>query len=119
MKKLIGLALELPPSLSVFASRQTPLASLGTMSSSRRFKNEIKPMDEASDAVLALKPVMFSYKSDKTNTPQFGLIAEEVAALNPDLVVRDEKARSTPCATTQRMRCRSMSFSKSTRKCTS
>jgi hypothetical protein len=63
---------------------------LGTVSSSRRFKNEIKPMDSASEAILALKPVTFHYKSDSTGTPQFGLIAEEVAEVNPDLVVRDE-----------------------------
>jgi len=63
---------------------------LGTQSSSRRFKKEIKPMDQASGAILALKPVTFHYKSDKTNRPQFGLIAEEVAEVNPDLVVRDE-----------------------------
>jgi hypothetical protein len=62
---------------------------LGTVSSSRRFKKEIKPMDQTSEAVLALKPVTFHYKSDKTNRPEFGLIAEEVAAVNPDLVVRD------------------------------
>jgi hypothetical protein len=62
---------------------------LGTMSSSRRFKKEIKPMDSASEAVLALKPVTFHYKSDAGGTPQFGLIAEEVAEVNPDLVVRD------------------------------
>ena len=64
---------------------------LGTVSSSRRFKKEIEPMARASEAILALKPVTFHYKSDKTGTPQFGLIAEEVAAVNPDLVVRDEK----------------------------
>ena len=63
---------------------------LGTMSSSRRFKHEIKPMDTASQAILSLKPVTFNYKSDNTNTPQFGLIAEEVAEVNPDLVVRDK-----------------------------
>jgi hypothetical protein len=63
---------------------------LGTMSSSGRFKKEIKPMDRASEVILALKPVTFQYKSDKTATPQFGLIAEEVAAVNPNLVVRDE-----------------------------
>src|SRR6185369_15572318 len=62
---------------------------LGTMSSSARFKKEIKPMDSVSEAILALKPVTFQYKSDKTRTPQFGLIAEEVAGVNPDLVVRD------------------------------
>jgi hypothetical protein len=62
---------------------------LGTMSSSRRFKHEIKAMDNASEAIHALKPVTFHYKSDATSTPQFGLIAEEVANVNPDLVVRD------------------------------
>jgi uncharacterized coiled-coil protein SlyX len=63
---------------------------LGTNSSSRRFKNDIKPMDRTSEALLALKPVTFHYKSDNAGTPQFGLIAEEVAEVNPDLVVRDE-----------------------------
>jgi len=63
---------------------------LGTASSSRRFKREIKPMDKASEAILALKPVTFRYKSDKTSTPQFGLIAEQVAEVNRDLVVRDK-----------------------------
>ncbi len=63
---------------------------LGTISSSRRFKKEIKLMNKASEAILALKPVTFHYKSDATNRPEFGLIAEEVAEVNPDLVVRDE-----------------------------
>ena len=63
---------------------------LGTASSSRRFKNEIKPMDNTSESILALKPVTFHYKGDKTGTSQFGLIAEQVAEVNPDLVVRDE-----------------------------
>jgi hypothetical protein len=63
---------------------------LGTIVSSRRFKNAIKPMDKASEAILALKPVTFHYKSDATGTPQFGLIAEEVAEVNPNLVVRDK-----------------------------
>jgi Chaperone of endosialidase len=62
---------------------------LGTMTSSQRFKTQIKPMDKASEAILALKPVTFQYKSDKTGTPQFGLVAEEVAEVNPDLVVRE------------------------------
>jgi hypothetical protein len=62
---------------------------LGTLSSSRRFKKEITPMEKASEAILSLKPVMFHYKSDKTSRAQFGLIAEEVAKVNPDLVVRD------------------------------
>jgi Chaperone of endosialidase len=64
---------------------------LGTASSSARFKKEIKQMDKASEAILALKPVTFHYRSDETSTPQFGLIAEEVAKVNPDLVVRDKK----------------------------
>jgi hypothetical protein len=64
---------------------------LGTALSSRRFKHDIKPMDKASEAILALKPVTFHYKSDAKNTPCFGLIAEEVAGVNPDLVVRNEK----------------------------
>ena len=57
---------------------------LGTTSSSCRFKKEIKPMDKASEAILALQPVTFHYKSDNTNRPEFGLIAEEVARVNPD-----------------------------------
>jgi hypothetical protein len=63
---------------------------LGTTFSSRRFKHDIKPMDKASEAILALKPVTFHYKSDIKSTPCFGLIAEEVAQVNPDLVVRDK-----------------------------
>jgi Chaperone of endosialidase len=63
---------------------------LGTMSSSQRFKKEVQPIDKASEAILALKPVTFQYKTDKTNAPQFGLIAEDVAKVNPDLVVRDK-----------------------------
>jgi len=63
---------------------------LGTMSSSRRFKKEIKAMDRTSEAILGLKPVTFQYKSNPAAAgPQFGLIAEEVAEVNPDLVVRD------------------------------
>jgi hypothetical protein len=62
---------------------------LGTVASSVRFKKEIKPMDKTSEAILALKPVSFQYKSDTKGTPQFGLIADEVAKVNPDLVVRD------------------------------
>jgi hypothetical protein len=64
---------------------------LGTISSSQMFKHDIKPMDNASEAILALKPVTFHYKSDNTNRPEFGLVAEEVAEVNPDLVVRDNK----------------------------
>jgi hypothetical protein len=63
---------------------------LGTATSSARFKKDIKPMDKTSEAILSLKPVSFQYKSDSKGIPQFGLIAEEVAQVNPDLVVRDQ-----------------------------
>jgi hypothetical protein len=63
---------------------------LGTSASSRRFKKEIQPMDTGSEVILQLKPVTFQYRNDNTSTPQFGLIAEEVAEVNPDLVVRDK-----------------------------
>jgi hypothetical protein len=61
----------------------------GTVSSSRRFKTKIKPMDQNSEALLRLRPVTFQYKNDTKGVPQFGLIAEEVAEVNPDLVVCD------------------------------
>ena len=64
---------------------------LGTNASSRRFKNEIKPMEKTSEGILGLKPVTFHYKDDNTGTPQFGLIAEDVEKVNADLVVRDNK----------------------------
>jgi len=63
---------------------------LGVATSSRRLKKGIKPMDKASEAILAFGPVTFHYKTDKTSTPQFGLIAEDVAQVNPDLVVHDK-----------------------------
>jgi len=64
---------------------------LGTQApaSARRFKKEIKPMDQTSEAILGLKPVTFQYKSDITATPQFGLVAEQVEKVNPNLVARD------------------------------
>jgi hypothetical protein len=63
---------------------------LGTLSSSQRFKKDIKPMEGGSGSVLDLKPVTFHYKNDESNIPQFGLIAEEVAKVNADLVTRDK-----------------------------
>ena len=65
---------------------------LGTDTSSRRFKEEIKPMERTSEALYALKPVTFRYKKaiDPKGIPQFGLVAEDVEAVNPDLVGRDE-----------------------------
>jgi len=64
---------------------------LGTTTSSKRFKDEIKPMGAASEAILTLRPVSFRYKKeiDPQGIPEFGLIAEEVEKVNPALVVRD------------------------------
>jgi len=77
------------------SGRQVVVSSngkLGIATSSARFKQAIKPMDSASEAILRLKPVSFRYKEeiDPDGMPQFGLIAEEVAKVNPDLVVRDD-----------------------------
>ena len=68
---------------------------LGVTTSSARFKDEIKPMNEASDTLMELKPVTFRYKKqiDPDGIPQFGLVAEEVEKLNPDLVVRDKEGK--------------------------
>jgi len=66
---------------------------LGTLTSSARYKEAIKDMDGASDVIHQLRPVAFRYKSeiDSDRIPQFGLVAEEVAKVDPSLVVRDEK----------------------------
>src|SRR6266550_2816277 len=68
---------------------------LGAQVSSRRFKDEIKPMDKTSEVLLALKPVTFRYKKeiDPASTSQFGLVAEEVEKVNPDLVIRDTEGK--------------------------
>jgi hypothetical protein len=68
---------------------------LGTVVSSERFKNDVKPMGNASEAILSLKPVTFRYKPelDPEGIPQFGLVAEEVGKVNPDLVARDEQGK--------------------------
>ena len=62
---------------------------LGTANSSFRYKTDIKPIDKASESILGLKPVSFRYKIHKDNTTQFGLIAEEVAQVDRDLVIYD------------------------------
>src|SRR5882762_812084 len=66
---------------------------LGVRASSARFKDEIKPMDKASEAILSLKPVTFRYKHDldPDGIPQFGLVAEQVEKVNPALVARDNQ----------------------------
>jgi uncharacterized coiled-coil protein SlyX len=68
---------------------------LGVVTSSARFKEVIKPMDKASEAIIQLNPVTFRYKQeiDPGGIPQFGLIAEEVEKVNPNLVVRYEDGK--------------------------
>ena len=68
---------------------------LGIAASSERFKDEIKPMDKASESIFALQPVTFRYKKeiDPTRTSQFGLVAEEVEKVDPALVVRDKEGK--------------------------
>jgi hypothetical protein len=74
---------------------------LGTVTSSERFKEAIKPMDKASEAILALKPVTFRYKHelDPEGIAQFGLVAEQVEKVTPIWWRATTKGRSTPCAT--------------------
>jgi trimeric autotransporter adhesin len=69
---------------------------LGVAASSHRFKTQIKPMDRASEAIQALKPVTFRYKKeiDAEGAPQFGLVAEEVEKVNPALVARDADGKA-------------------------
>jgi Chaperone of endosialidase len=69
---------------------------LGTAQSSARYKDQIQPMDKGSEAILKLNPVTFRYKEelDPDRIPQFGLIAEEVEKVNPNLVVRDEEGKA-------------------------
>jgi len=66
---------------------------LGTIASSERFKKDIATMDNASEAILSLRPVTFHYKTDAKGIPQFGLIAEEVAKVNPALVLPDKDGK--------------------------
>jgi hypothetical protein len=68
---------------------------LGTLTSSARYKEQIKPMDKASESILGLTPVTFRYKHelDPDGIPQFGLVAEEVEKVNPDLVAKDAEGK--------------------------
>ena len=68
---------------------------LGIRASSARFKEAISSMDKSSEAILALRPISFHYKKelDPKGVPQFGLVAEEVAKVNPDLVVADDQGK--------------------------
>ena len=75
----------------------TGAGKLGTINPppSARFKEEIKPMNEASEVILALNPVTFRYKKefDPKHMPQFGLVAEDVEKVDPDLVKRDRDGK--------------------------
>ena len=81
-----------PSGLAVFVNSD---GKLGTIMSCRRFKEDIKPMDKASETILTLQPVTFRYKQDvdPRGTAQFGLVAEDVAKVNPDLAVRDKEGK--------------------------
>jgi hypothetical protein len=71
------------------------VGQLGVAASSAHFKHEIRPMNKESEAILALKPVSFCYDQDidEQGLTQFGLVAEEVEKVNPDLVVRDTEGK--------------------------
>jgi hypothetical protein len=73
--------------------RVSDTGQLGTVVSSERFKKDIATMDKASEVLLSLRPVTFHYKTDPKDTPQFGLIAEEVAKVNPALVLPDKEGK--------------------------
>ena len=94
-------------------------SEVGCPISRRRYKTDIKRINKASESILALKPVSFRYKIHKDTTPQFGLIAEEVAQVNPDLVVRDKDGEIYTVRYDAVTRCCSTSFSKNTAKCRS
>ena len=81
-----------PGGVAVFCNSDR---KLGVISSSARFKENIKPMGKASEAILELKPVSFRYKKeiDPQSIPEFGLIAEEVEKVNPDLIIRDREGK--------------------------
>jgi len=68
---------------------------LATSTSSARFKENIRPMNDASEAILKLEPVTFRYKRDLSpeGTSEFGLVAEQVEKVNPDLIVRDKEGK--------------------------
>jgi trimeric autotransporter adhesin len=72
------------------------VGQLGVAPSSQRFKENITPMNGASEVLLALKPVAFRYKKeiDPAGSPQFGLSAEDVEKVNPDLVVHDKQGKA-------------------------
>jgi hypothetical protein len=87
---IYGVTTQSGTALPVYVSNT---GQLGTAASSERFKKDIKPMEQNSQAILQLKPVTFHYKTDTEAVPQFGLIAEEVEKINPDLIVKDKEGK--------------------------
>jgi len=87
---IFGQTVDPTTNLAVFVDSH---GKLGTTISSRRFKEDIKPMNKASEAIMAFKPVTFHYKSDPKKNPQFGLIAEDVEKIDPNLVVHDKEGK--------------------------
>jgi hypothetical protein len=85
------------PGVPVYVDSQ---GKLGTNPSSKRFKENIKPMDKSSEALLALKPITFRYKKeiDPAGTPQFGLVAEEVEKVNSRVGGARQERSSLQCA---------------------
>jgi hypothetical protein len=79
-----------PPGVPVIINSNN---KLGTVTSSKRFKENIKSMDKASEPLFSLKPVTFRYKGDNTRTSEFGLVAEEVAEVDRALVVCDSEGK--------------------------
>jgi hypothetical protein len=69
------------------------IGQLGTVISSARFKKDVDPMGKTSEVLFSLRPVTFHYKGDESNLPCFGLIAEEVAKVNPDLILKDKEGK--------------------------
>ena len=82
----------LPAGAQVFINANN---KLGTSTSSKRFKDDIEPMNKASQTLFSLKPMTFRYKEeiDPSGISQFGLVAEDVEEVNPDLVVRDKEGK--------------------------
>jgi len=87
---IYGVTTQSGTALPVYVSNT---GQLGTAASSERFKKDIKPMEQHSQAILQLKPVTFHYKTDTEAVPQFGLIAEEVEKINPDLTIKDKEGK--------------------------
>jgi hypothetical protein len=91
ISNVFGVTPQSGPTPPVFVS---DTGQLGTVASSERFKKDIVTMEKASEAILALRQVTFHYKSDARETPQFGLVAEEVAKVNPALVLPDKEGKT-------------------------